>query len=205
MTQRKQRRTPREKKQLEYTKDFINNAEYPQSFAKSWPRKESITHRSFRRKVRQLNTSLAIRSEGDFPEGHEPEAIRRRIVRKWGVTPMGEVVSFRIATRLFRTAWNFYKQPYDSTHDRERFARFLASVILGRTEYSRRLASLFGQALVFKEPHFYLLQPREFDAASHPWHVAWDRWHNWLQTFLKDEPEWEQRLRDWIDSFDDNA
>src|SRR5690349_21602056 len=140
-------RTPQEKKQLEYTKDHDAGAEYPHTFRKSWPQKEAKTRRAYRRKVRQLSTYIQARGEDDFPEDAVPGAIRRKPMRKWGATPVGEIVQYRITKRLSRTAWNFFKWPYNSARDRERFASFLATVVRGRTDGSKRLASLFRRAL----------------------------------------------------------
>ncbi|MEO5952671.1 MAG: hypothetical protein ABIQ44_09425, partial [Chloroflexia bacterium] len=91
--QEKKRRTPREKKQLEYTKDFVNYAEYPQTFHKAWARKEARTHRAYRRKIHQLNSSLSTRNESNFPDWAEPGVIRLEQVEKWPVQPMGTIIT----------------------------------------------------------------------------------------------------------------
>jgi hypothetical protein len=194
--------TPREKKQLEYKKDHAIGAEYPHTFRRSWPRKEAAARRAFRRKVRQLNATLEAHREDNFPDGAEPEAIRRRQVQKWGAPPMGEVIPRRIENRLLRTGWNFFKSTYNEASDRERFSAFLASVVIGRTQQSERLASLFRQALDSESPRMPGLLPAGLDPSIRMWPPQWSRWHDWLQAFFKDEPEWEQRIREWVNSFD---
>jgi hypothetical protein len=115
---------------------------------------------------------------------------------------MGDQVRQRITNRLVRTAWNFFKNQYDSKRDRERFAAFLTSVVSGRSIHSQSLASLFRQAIEDEGPAGKLHQ--EVDYAIHLWPVPWSRWHDWLSAFFEDEPDWEQRLRRWIASFPDD-
>jgi hypothetical protein len=184
------RRTPAEKKQLEYTKDHVNSAEYPHAFRKSWPRKKAKASRAYRHKIVQLSSKLVTRQEEDFLDEESPEIVRRREVKKWSVAPMGMIVQGRLEDRIRRTAWNFFREPYDSTRHRERFAKFLASQIDGTTENSRRLALLFQAALS---------GPQGYNSRS----GSWGHRRDWLQDFFRDEPDWERRLRAWIASFED--
>jgi len=135
------RKTPREKKNLEYIKDHIPFAETVHGFRRSWPRKKARSNRAYRRRVHNLLATLHIRQEEDFTETANPEAVRREPVRKcYVVEPRGQVISRRITRRVEGTAINFFKREYDHIRDRHRFAGFLTSQVGGRTESSRRLA-----------------------------------------------------------------
>jgi hypothetical protein len=134
------RKTPREKKNLEYIKDHITLTESVHGARKTWPRKEARATRTHRRRVRQILTSFQARHEEDVPDELNPKSVRRRRVHKLGVLPFAEVLGRRMEQRLAGTIGSFFLRGYDPIRDRENFALFLASQVGGRTENSRKLA-----------------------------------------------------------------
>ena len=192
----KQRSTPREKKELEYTKDHVDSSEYPHAFRKQWPRKKARSHRAYRRGIHQLLDTLSATPQVDFLDDRvDPEKVVQKKVKKWRVVSMGRVVRRRIDSRIERTAWNFFKDPYNSSLDRARFARFLASQVDGHTKQSRNLA------LLFKEVLYGSADVRSMGRLQF-WRADGQRHQAWLRAFFQDEPEWEGRLRTWIASFE---
>src|SRR6185436_5879905 len=119
----------------------------------------------------------------DFPL----RPVRRDQVRKWGVVPLGEWVQGRLHMRVYRTAWNFFKRPYQPELHRERFIAFLNQLTQEHTASTRQIAQLFAELLEPPEP----ITQADYIAQA-------DRRSAWLRAFLQDVPEWDARLRTWI-------
>ncbi len=103
---------------------------------------------------------------------------------------MGNVIKRRREERVIRAIRNFLKEDYDSARDRDEFVAFLSSQVGGRTENSRMLAACLRDVI-------------DANYAA----IRYDGWLNthegkWLSAFFHDEPEWEERLRTWIASFE---
>jgi hypothetical protein len=194
----KRRKTPQEKKANEYAKDhlvtgFEASYRVARNFRKSWPRQKVHAGKAYRRATNQRLHAQA--AQGDTSSNlpyYEP--IRRRMVRKWpgSITPLGKVVEERIEKRVIGSAQDFFWYDYESDRDCARFSAFLQSRVGGRTAKSRLLA-------------FYL---RDLMEPSNEGRWADNEWlsekgQQWLRAFFRDEPEWEARVRAWIDSFDD--
>jgi hypothetical protein len=107
--------------------------------------------------------------------------------------PLAEWVQHRQRARIRRTCWNYFKHPYQSGHDRERFAAFLSTLTMGLTAYARELALFFNQ---FLEPPEIPVEPDPPGRALG--HGVLPGPQLWLRSFFQDEPEWERRLRAWI-------
>ena len=153
-------------------------------------------HQAYRRRLHQLLDTLPASTKGDFLDDKvDPGTVVREEVRKWPVAPMGEVVRKRLEARAVKTAWNFFKRPYNSSPDQRRFSRFLASQLEGHSDHSQELALLFQKAL---------LGPVNAERSAGPQFGVpnWEMYQDWLYAFFKDEPEWEVRLRTWIASFE---
>jgi hypothetical protein len=186
----KRQRTPSEKKALSYKKDYITIAEYPHAFRRNWPRKKARLQRAERRKVRQLLRQVTPEQQAEERDYTPLKPVRRRRIKKWGVTALGTRVRERLQARVNWTAWNFFKSPYNSKRHREKFVKFLETLIEGRTEKSQALAHLFDDIMAPPRPH------PPFGK------IYADRRREWLQAFFKDEPAWEGRLRTWIQDID---
>lgn len=65
---------------------------------------------------------------------------------------MRDWVTSRLDNRLRRTAWNYFKQPYDRARHRARFIGFLKEITAGHSEYSRHFARYLNEVLEPPEP-----------------------------------------------------
>ncbi len=100
----KERKSPQEKKQLEYTRDHLySGGESAHGFRKTWPLKKALANREFRQKsgqlLRQVKPEMTIEdAEGVTSEVTatrvEKSVSRRRLV-KWGPTSVGDAVKFK--------------------------------------------------------------------------------------------------------------
>jgi len=121
-----------------------------------------------------------------------PAPVRRVKSHRWhGAVPLGEWVERKHSTRIHRVAWNFFKQPYWSDRDRERFAAFLAALTEGRRGQARDLARIFAGVLRGEAP-------MEQEGSFNRYHRVGSDAPRWLQMFFRDEPQWEVRLQAWI-------
>src|SRR5687768_15643094 len=146
----KRRRTPQEKKRLEYTKDHTTPSSH--GFSKSLPRERARANQAYRRLVHQRVAAFEVHEEDDVPERLRPEQVRRKRVRKdyGSVNPMGEVIKDRLHGRIIAPFWNFIRDEYNSSSDREKFVGFLTAQVGGRTEISRELAQVFRKLIVLR-------------------------------------------------------
>lgn len=182
-------RNPTEKKRIAYKKDHIYHAEYPHAFRKTWPRIKAITKREERHKVRQHLTRLTDANEdaqGDFalkPFWREPVRKRAR------VRPLGESIRGRLWKRGWKLGWNLLKAPYSSEKHRKPFTALLESVTrmddASARGFAKRLAPVLLPGLLMDD------WGRPVRSSRHL--------QSWLQAFFRDEPEWEPRLRAWVE------
>ncbi len=185
----KERRNPHDKKALAYRKDRFPDAEYPHAFRLGWPRKKAGANRAYRHRIHQVLGQVkdVPADEIDHTGADRVRAVRRRVVRKWGTSSLGERVQRRHWRRIYTTGWNFFKEPYASERHRLRFVAFLDSLTEGSTSYSRDVAIFFRDLLDAQHApprvHF-----RDVEARGRPW----------LRAFLRDAPEWSPRLQAWI-------
>lgn len=181
-------RGPREKKNLSYREDRYPYAEYPHGFRRRWPRKKAQASRAYRHSVRQaldLARDPALAAEGDADA--RVQAAHRRVVRKWGTESLGERVAERRRRRIEHMAYNLFSEPHTLEVHR-RFHAFLMALTTGTSPFTREAAAFFR----------LLLDPQ--GSAYHDQRLQYlivARRH-WLWEFLRDEPEWEERLRAWV-------
>ena len=185
------RRTPQEKKLDEYTKDHFAYSESVHGFRKTWPRSKARANRVYRRQVHQVLTSLEAREQEDFPDDARPELVRRERLRKLGVYPFGEVIQRRLKERIERPLDNLLMRDYNSAVDREPFTLFFSAQIEGRSERSQHLV-LYLKDLI--DP--FSRYPGKWDNRGR------EIKQQCLRAFFQDAPEWEERLRTWIASFE---
>jgi len=183
----KKRRTPQEQKRLRYTKDHVVLAEYPHLFRKSWPKKKAGRNQVYRRKVRQA----LIISPGETPDAQvlqsEAQTIRRKPILRWGAVSLQERVAIKLRIRRSRLGWDFFTRPYSTARDREHFVAFLTALTAGKSNESAKYALVVSEWI---DPSS---EPQS------PWLKVAEK-RQWLRAFFRDEPEWEARLRNWIDS-----
>lgn len=186
------RKTPQQKKALFYQKDHHVNTEYPKAFARQWPRKKARANRKYRRQVEQTLTVKRRRDQREDEEKLHIQSlpIRRDTIRKWGPPiTMQEWVTNHLDNRFQRTAWNYFKHPYERGRHREPFLGFLKNITSGQSQYSRRQAQWLNQFLEPPEP----LSDSGQGFSRNPRIQC-----VWLRAFFSDEPEWERHLRNWI-------
>jgi hypothetical protein len=74
--------------------------------------------------------------------------------------------------RIVRTAWNFFKRPYQHSRHDQPFIAFLSAITAAETPYHQELASMFRAILDQPESR-----------------VPYDRCAPWLQAFLTHHSE----------------
>jgi 4-aminobutyrate aminotransferase-like enzyme len=186
---RKQRKSPAQKKRLAYRKDHILRVEYPNAFRRYWPRRKAQASQKERRQVRRLLDDLVPDQNTEARMDMPLRPVRRDRVRKWpgSAIPLGEHVPHRHYMRVYRTAWNFFKIPYDPTHHKARFIAFLEQITQEKTAHTAKVAAMFQELL---HPPAYISDAQ--------YSTRLDRRSRWLQAFVADEPEWGTRLQAWI-------
>jgi hypothetical protein len=185
----KQRKTPAQKKQLAYAKDHVLRVEYPNAFRRYWPRRKAQASQKERRQVRRLLDDL-VPDQGAKARMDMPlRPVRRNRVRKWtgSALALGEHIPHRHFMRVYRTAWNFFKTPYDSTRNKARFITFVAQITQEKTPHMAKVAAMFEE----------LLHPPACMSDAQ-YSSRLDRRSQWLQAFVADEPAWGARLQAWI-------
>lgn len=104
----KERKSPRQKKELEYTKDhFTGGFNSSRGFPKGWRRKKVRVNREFRRKSEELLAPVKSGLEGQEVEAiadelttaHLQKSVTRERLHKIGTVTMGERVKKRLQRR----------------------------------------------------------------------------------------------------------
>jgi hypothetical protein len=103
----KERKSPPEKKQLEYTRDHFTFAEYPHAFRKQWPLKKALVNRKFRRKSDELlaqakcgmSSDEAERASRDVTSAQINKSVTRQRLIKSGTVTVGERVERKLQKR----------------------------------------------------------------------------------------------------------
>lgn len=178
---KRRRLTPQDKKRNRYDKDYVLNVEYPHNFRKSWKEGMREENRHYRRKVKQQFNNI------DNCE-YEIKSIHRKKYKKslWDVRTVRARVEAQLDQRRIRQAWSYFKQPYNSKLHRQDFVYFLSLLIESKSVQAQRAALEISNWLNLSPTDFF---------------YRWNQWHyEWLQNFFKDEPEWELRLKQWINS-----
>jgi hypothetical protein len=181
-------RNPTDKKQIAYKKDHVYYAEYPHTFRKTWPRKKAFSKRAERHKVREKLILLTIAdddNQGDFAL----KPVRRKYISKWvgSAVPLGESVKRRLRKRGEWLGWNLLKVPYSTDEHRDRFVVLLESVTRMEGESARGFAEMIAPVLLPGSLHDHYGRPRSYFREA------------WLRSFFADAPEWEPRLRAWVE------
>ncbi len=187
-------KNPQDKKRIEYERNHYVIAEYPHAFRKNWPRKKVRANREFRRKADEVVNDLRHLSASDAVDVAETLSVTRERVlksiskqrlRKWSVVSLHERVQRTLEDRVRHKARLFFRMSYESDTHRASFVKYLPSVIENESAYFMPLAMFFDELL-----NQYV-----------PWQIR-DR--EWLMEFFLEEPEWEQRLRSWVEMMKEN-
>lgn len=186
----KQRKPPQEKKAESYTKDSLYRAwRSDKADRKKRPKAKALDHRVQRH--REQNALHAAVTGGEDTVADGPAPVRKPEIRYNSISyPLVEALEGRRSRDVNAIAFNYFKDPYSSEDHREPFARFLADVVAGGTGDSQALASLFRETLEL---------PESINCAAGRQHQRSLR-SGWMHKFFADEPDWETRLREWIES-----
>jgi hypothetical protein len=181
---RERRRPPRVKKTLAYKKDHRISEKDPHLGRRCWPKKKVLRNQTYRTRVRRA-IDAALR---DFvPEEMDVLPVSRRKSHRFhSVVPLGTWVRERLDMRARRTAYNFFKQPYNRERHRAGFVAFLEGLTRqGHTAHSRWVARYLDALLN---------QPERW----RPFYWWPKGAAKWLRDFFRDEPAWRGRLEGWI-------
>jgi hypothetical protein len=183
-------RNPTDKKQIAYKKDHVYHAESQQAFRKTWPLVKAWSKRAERHKVRE-KLILLTDADDDNRADFALKPVRRKKVQKFApVVPLGESVRERLRKRGEWLGWNLLKVSYSSDAHRDRFIALLDVVMRMEGEAPRGFATLIAPVLlpgVLLDDYGRIRQPAP-------------RLATWLHAFFADAPEWEPRLRAWVEN-----
>ena len=187
------RKTPPEKKDLKYKKERRTGAHH--NYVKSYPRIKARINRASRHEANTLLKGARIESLESAVELTDEQAItRERLQHSVERAPgdgfkayqhtLREWVESRLESRVRRAGWDrYFVYRYDSATHRERFCKYLQTMLSGRSAKSAEVARFYRE----------VLRPSRVDEAHH-----FTSWRVWLLAFFKDEPEYELKLRGWI-------
>ena len=175
------RLSPQEKKKNRYDKDYVLYVEYPHSFRKSWKDGMREENRHYRRKIKQ-----EFHDVDTCEDAIKSIRLRECKKRSFDIITVRERVQTQLDQRRIRQAWSYFKQPYNSKLHRQDFVYFLSLLVESKSVQAGR-AALEIRNWLYPSPADY--------------YYRWNQWHyEWLQRFFQDEPEWELRLKNWINS-----
>jgi hypothetical protein len=103
----KARKSPQQKKDLEYNKDHFTFSNAPHGFPKSWRQKKAQANRQYRRKSEELlapakrliSADDAEATAGDITSGHLKQAVARKRLRKMSTVTIGQKVKIKLEKR----------------------------------------------------------------------------------------------------------
>jgi predicted ribosome quality control (RQC) complex YloA/Tae2 family protein len=107
------RKSPPEKKRASLERDHPLQAKRPHGFRKSWPVKERSAQKAFRHEVKQARRRAQGRAFPVVEDRIDVAGVRRRILRKWGAHPLGEVIQHKQARHVtsYRRKRNVQRKP----------------------------------------------------------------------------------------------
>ena len=189
------RLTPQQKKRLAYERDHVTQSEYPHLARKGRPKWKAIASRTARRRADRLVEGLNNRPADAVLEEADMEGLTAAYVRdarsstlywRHAVFTLRQHVEDRKKNRLWVSAVRMFGQAYDSARHQVPFGAYLTTLVSGAGEGSREMAAFLADVLD-PEPRHDIMDWRR------------RRRGEWLRAFLRDRPDWEPRLRAWID------
>ncbi|HMZ79442.1 MAG TPA: hypothetical protein PLL06_07070 [Acidobacteriota bacterium] len=190
-------KNPLEKKHVSLIKDRYVPAEYPHAFRRQWPRKKKIATRQMRHTLNQLTHQTIAGGDLEAGEARFDKGFfnRRQKLFKSEIPNLAEHIERRLAFRVVRHAWNYFKKPYNPVTHREGFKRVIETLVNGKTPISAKQATWVR--------HWLMAEQVETTRIIHPKYFSWRSGRaNWLASFFADEPAYRQLLQDWVESFD---
>ncbi len=186
-------KSPQEKKDQKYKKERRTGSLH--GYVKSYPKTKARISKSSRREANAVLKGAGIVSLENAIEVTDVQAITRErlqhsIERASGAEfkayslTLKEWVDQQSEKRVKSTGRDrYFARPYNPEFHREKFCKYLQTILLGRSAKSSEVARFYKQ----------VLSPSGVEEERY--HAGW---RVWLRAFLTDEPEYEHRLIDWI-------
>ncbi len=187
------KKTPQEKKDLKYKKERRTGSLH--GYVKSYPKIKARINKASRHEADTVLRSAGIESLESAVEVTDAQAITRErlqhsIERAPGADfkayphTLKEWVENRLEGRVQSAGRDrYFAQKYNSERHRKKFGKYLQTILSGRSAKSAEVAKFYGQVL-------------------NPSGLEEERYHAsrrvWLRAFFRDEPEYERKLRVWI-------
>ena len=186
------KRTPQEKKALQYKKETRKGSSH--GYVKSYPETKARFNRAYRREANATLRNVTIESLESAVEVTDEQVITRERLQHSIKTAPGadfkayshslkEWVKDRLDGRIKHAGDRYFGDAYDSTLHRKRFKRYLKTLLSGSSSRSARVANYYKEVLDPPNPEV-------------------QRWHErrqaWLRSFFQDEPDCERELKAWI-------
>jgi hypothetical protein len=187
------RKTPQEKKDLQYKKDRRAGAVH--GYVKSYPRTKARINRAPRHEANAILRDAGIKSLENAVEVIDEQAItRERLQHSVERAPgadfkahqhtLREWVDSRLEGRLqFAGRDRYFARPYNTAMHRERFCKYLQAILSGRSARAAAVARFYRK----------VLSPSDVEEER-----LGARWRVWLLAFFKDEPDYEPKIREWM-------
>jgi hypothetical protein len=107
----REKKSPQQKKALEYTRDHFTCGESAHGFRRTWPRKKTRMNREYRRKSEELLSRAKPGMPADDAEivagevtvGQLKKSVSRKRLHKWGPVTVGEGVKLKLEKRAEKT------------------------------------------------------------------------------------------------------
>lgn len=186
-------KNPQAKKDLTYKKERRTGSLH--GYVKSYPRTKARINKASRHEANAVLKGAAIVSLENAVEVTDVYAITRErlqhsIERAPGANfkayslTLKEWVNKQSERRLHSTGRDrYFARPYNSELHRKRFGKYLKTILSGRSAKSASMARFYKE----------VLSPSGVDEERY---LA--KWRVWLRAYLRDEPESEARLKEWI-------
>ena len=168
-----------------------------------------MANQAYRSRVRQmLSMSVQVAEEQGEDLPKDPARRKRPVIvgRGWGTAPLGISVQVRTSRRIRHQMWRFFESPYDPAVHRGSFAgllRYMSGRVRpsgGESSWDKFLAWDFA-ALLGLGPLPHGNHSRAVLTLGHyQWTDKRAAATDWMRAFLADQPAWEPRLREWVES-----
>jgi hypothetical protein len=222
------RKTPPERKADEYANEYRYEAwKSPHADRRNRPLKKALEQRQRRRQIRQVLPTTPASVGSDLADELTTAAtpVRQPSLRHSSTAvPLAEHLRRNQDRRLRAVGRKHFGGRYDSKTHRKRFTRFLENVASGGTADSVYLAGFFRDLLEDPGPSDAMvarfrdslrrLIPANSASEDYQYfrqllsapdseflsvYLSWTHSPSvWLGAFLRDAPEWRERLEQWI-------
>ena len=185
-------KSPQQKKELKYKKERRTGSLH--GYVKSYPKTKARINKASRHEANAVLRGAGIMSLDNAIEVTDVQAItRERLQHSIESEPgtnfkahphtLKEWVTTRLEGRVQLAGERYFAETYDSETHRKKFGKYLQTILSGRSAKAAEAARFYEAVL---------------NASSLEAEKYHTRRRLWLQTFFKDEPEFELKLKAWI-------